>query len=479
MPGPAICSHPENPNIFLFRGEPTLLITSAEHYGAVINLDFEYFSYLEVLANHHLNYTRIYAGAYLEPEHYFVRDNPLGPAAGRQCLPWARSDQPGFPLGGNKFNLERWNSTYFARLKDFTAQAGLRDIVVEVCFFNAMYPDTWTSMPLYFENNIQGAGRCECKDFQTLADSQLVYYQDEYVRKITRELNEFDNIILEICDEPGLHGTHPVDYMRWLRHLAQTIQQAESDLPLKHILAQQICGVLGGEGDVSGDPEIQLLVSQYIGETDGAQFGGIQLLDSKYELRKPIELNETAYYPIWYEGDRLGACRVEAWEFMLGSGAGFNHLNSLFSTYNPSGLGTEIESVLQIYAQLKQFLYSFDFLKMHRDVDFLAQSLPGEVFARSISEPGRQYAAYFHHSIPNPLKYTVQPGNYQETFHLHLPPGCYLAEWIDPASLSCLENVKFNHSGGLYPLATPQYSIDLALRLKSLPELPSTVDRFL
>ncbi|MEI2723754.1 MAG: hypothetical protein V9H26_09500 [Verrucomicrobiota bacterium] len=34
--------HPNNPHYFLWRGQPTVLITSAEHYGAVVNLDFDY-----------------------------------------------------------------------------------------------------------------------------------------------------------------------------------------------------------------------------------------------------------------------------------------------------------------------------------------------------------------------------------------------------------------------------------------------------
>ena len=30
--------HPDNPHYFLFRGKPTILVTSGEHYGAVLNL---------------------------------------------------------------------------------------------------------------------------------------------------------------------------------------------------------------------------------------------------------------------------------------------------------------------------------------------------------------------------------------------------------------------------------------------------------
>ena len=39
--------HPDNPHYFLWRGKPTVLITSGEHYGAVLNLDFDYVPYLD------------------------------------------------------------------------------------------------------------------------------------------------------------------------------------------------------------------------------------------------------------------------------------------------------------------------------------------------------------------------------------------------------------------------------------------------
>jgi len=37
--------HPKNPHYFEWKGEPTVLITSAEHYGAVLNLDYEFEPY--------------------------------------------------------------------------------------------------------------------------------------------------------------------------------------------------------------------------------------------------------------------------------------------------------------------------------------------------------------------------------------------------------------------------------------------------
>src|SRR5258706_6674835 len=44
-----IALHPDNPHYFLWRGKPAVLITSGEHYGAVLNLDFDFVPYLDTL----------------------------------------------------------------------------------------------------------------------------------------------------------------------------------------------------------------------------------------------------------------------------------------------------------------------------------------------------------------------------------------------------------------------------------------------
>jgi hypothetical protein len=107
--------HPDNPHYFLFRGKPTIIITSAEHYGAVINLDFDYRKYLDELAKHGLNNTRTFTGAYVEPAGAFnIASNTLAPPAGRFLCPWARSAQPSYAGGGNKFDLTKWDPAYYA-----------------------------------------------------------------------------------------------------------------------------------------------------------------------------------------------------------------------------------------------------------------------------------------------------------------------------------------------------------------------------
>src|SRR5437870_8753645 len=89
--------HPRNPHYFLFRGKPAVLITSGEHYGAVLNLDFDYVKYLDTLKADELNLTRTFSGAYVEPQGTFhIAGNTLAPAEGRLICPWARSSTPGY-----------------------------------------------------------------------------------------------------------------------------------------------------------------------------------------------------------------------------------------------------------------------------------------------------------------------------------------------------------------------------------------------
>ena len=116
--------HPENPHYFLWRGKSTVLITSTEHYGGVLNRAFNYRKYFETLESLGFNLTRTFSGAYCEPFGAFnIQNNTLAPAKGQLICPWARSEQPGYANGGNKFDLTRWDPAYFQRLKDFVGEA--------------------------------------------------------------------------------------------------------------------------------------------------------------------------------------------------------------------------------------------------------------------------------------------------------------------------------------------------------------------
>jgi len=461
--------HPNNPHYFLFNGQPTILITSAEHYGAVVNKDFDFVTYFDALRAHGLNYTRIYPGVLFEPMGKFIEGNTLAPKPASLIVPWARSQMPGYLVCGNKFDLDQWDPEYFKRLKDFITEAGKRDIVVEICFFNSQYSDTWPLSPMYYENNIQGAGKCSYLDAQTLRHPDLVDRMDEYVRKITQEVNQFDNVILEICDEPSLFTPH-ADAGPWVSHFVGVIKGAENSLSKKHLIAQEVEGPIGGPIDLSGNPDVSIVVGQYVWEGGSEQIGGMKALDFEYGHNKVIEFNETAYYPVWYKGDQVAASRVEAWEFMVGGGASFNQLNGRFTVQDPAGRTPDNAQILAALQTLKNFIFTFDFLKMRPDKTFIKSEVPQGAYRRSISQPGEQYALYQHHSKLEERNhyYIVTPGAYHEEIALTLPGGTYKSEWIEPASGSVVQIENFTSQGRERTFTVPPYTVDIALRIKRI-----------
>lgn len=462
---------PGNPHYYSFRGKPILLITSAEHYGAVLNKAFDYVVYLDSLKANGLNYTRIYPGVLFEPMGKFMTGNTLGPKMWDLIQPWARSSQSGYLFGGNRFDVNQWDPQYFKRLKDFIQEAAKRDIVVEVCLFNSQYSDTWPLSPLYADNNVQHMSEYDWRDAQSLKHPDLVRAQENYVRKMVQEVNSFDNVILEVCDEPSSIGTGIELAGPWVGHMIETVRDTERSLPQKHLLAQEVEGPFGGAMDFSADPRVTVIVAQYIwGRTPdaaGGEMGGLKGLDFKYGDNKPIEMNETDYYPLHYRGDKIADSRVEAWEFIVGGGAGFNQLNGLYTVKNPSGRAPDDEQMWLALRSLQSFMDSFDFTRMKLDKDFVSSGVPSGAYCRVLGESGKQYAVYIHHSGDRSHgSYEATPGNYQEKLAVNLPAGRYLAEWVKPADGSVISSQTITQTGGSRILNTPKYSVDIALRMK-------------
>src|SRR5215813_9751228 len=52
--------HPQNPKLFEFRGQPLVLVTATEHYGAVMNRTFRFERYLADAADKKMTLTRCF-----------------------------------------------------------------------------------------------------------------------------------------------------------------------------------------------------------------------------------------------------------------------------------------------------------------------------------------------------------------------------------------------------------------------------------
>ncbi len=234
-----ISLHPDNGHYFLFRDKPTILVTSAEHYGAVLNQDFDYRPYLKELQSKGLNQTRAFSGAYREvPGNFAIQNNTLAPPPDRFCAPWPRSATPGAAADGlGKFDLSRWNEEYFRRLQDYCREAGKHGVVVELVLFCPFYEENmWNVSPMNVKNNVNDVGDVTRTEVYTLRHPKLLAVQDALTRKLVEATASFDNVYYEICNEPYFGGVT----MDWQAHIAETIQDAQRNRPAKHLIAQNI-----------------------------------------------------------------------------------------------------------------------------------------------------------------------------------------------------------------------------------------------
>jgi hypothetical protein len=457
--------HPENPHYFLYQGKPTILVTSGEHYGAVMNTDFNYEKYLATLKNDGLNYTRIFLGPYSEmgDNTFVISNNTMNPKPGSWLTSWVKDSVSG------KYDLSKWNEDFFKRIKSFVAKASENGIIAEVTLFTSYYTNhQWSISPFNPKNNIQGIDSIGFKQVNTLNNGKLFAIQEQYVRKVVRELNEFGNITFEIQNEPWADNpnfvekiaetdtlTHPFAWQKivetanqasdeWQRKLSAIIADEEKQLPNQHLIA---CNISNFRNKIeNADANISIFNFHYAYPEAASQNQG---------LNKAVGLDETGFMP---HNDYN--YRSQAWHFMLAGGALYNNLDYSFTVGNEDGThaidaGTPGWGGPQYRAQLKilkDFMESFNFIKMKPDNSIL-QVVRGNITAYQVlAENGKQYAIY----IENPTGATIQ---------LQIPDGTYRTEWINPITGILEAGTSMTAIGGVLEINCPPGD-DFALKVR-------------
>jgi hypothetical protein len=451
-----IALHPENGHYFLWRGKPTVLVTSGEHYGAVLNLDFDFDRYLKALAADGLNHTRTFSGTYREVLSSFgITDNTLAPKPNRFACPWARGDQPGYFDGGNKFDLARFDPAYFQRLRQFMEAAAKQGVVVEMNLFCPLYDDAlWNASPMNAKNNVNGIGACPRTEALTLKHPKLLEAQVAFVRKMVGELAGFDNLYYEVCNEPYFGGVT----LDWQHRIVDTIREAEKDLPQKHLISMNIAN--GRQKVEKPHPGVSIFNFHYCVPPDTVAMN--------YALNKVIGENETGF-----RGKHDFLYRSEAWDFLIADGGLYNNLDYSFTPQHPDGTFLDYRSPgggsPQLRKQLgilKRFLERFDFVRMKPDAAAL-KGVAGGLSARALSEPGKQYAVYVHVPLPNEPKKIEEHlrDRVVAEISLDLPAGSYALEWVDTTSGAVAGKEHLQHGGGVTKLRSPAFANDIALRI--------------
>ena len=462
-----IALHPQNPHYFLYRGNALALLGSGEHYGAVLNGDFDYHKYLETLSADGMNYTRLFGGSYVEvpAKSFGILRNDLAPEPGKFVAPFARSAEPGYEGGGNKFDLDKWNPEHFTRLHDFLSDASKRGIVVEVTLFSSQYGDMqWNVSPFNRKNNVNATDEIDWKKLNTLENRNILGYQEKYARKLVREASAYPNVIFEIANEPWSdrpvlnnvvnpylfsgRDQYPnsIDLpdaatMAWQTRVAEWITSEESNLANKHLIAQNCCNFVYPVRDVL--PGVSIVNFHYAYAEAAAL---------NYGLGKALSYDETGF--LGREDDKYTR---QAWNFMLSGGGVFDHLDYSFSVGHedgrdleangPGGGSPELRKRLRI---LSEFLKGLPLVEMHPDFGVVKQA--GGVVAHVLSTTKGDYAIYLD-------------GNGPTQIVLNLPRGEYDLTWVDVAGGGKKEPA-FHHDGGERTIDSPQFKNGIAMRLR-------------
>ncbi len=464
-----ISLHPKNPHYFIYKGKPTVLVTSAEHYGSVLNADFDFRKYLQTMHDEGMNYTRIFMGSYVEiPGSFGIEKNTLAPAAGSFITPWKQVDETGLYKGEKKLDLNQWNPEYFGRLKEFISLANKLDIVVEVTLFCSTYSnESWERHPFNPGNNINGIPvNLERKKSNTLDNGILTGFQQKLAEKIVTELNSFENVFYEIQNEPWADdpqkgmltlrtlSPNPKNggwfqwaemaseaSLKWQKVISKTIVETEASLPNKHLIAQNFNNFKSSLDKV--DSNISILNFHYVWpETVWLNYG----------WNRPVSFDESGF-----AGNSDSTYLRQAWQFMMAGGAVFNNLDYSFYVEKEDGTGvnnapgggsTNLRKQLTI---LRSFIESLEFVEMKPDLQVVVHSPGSEV--QALSQPGFQYAMIF-------------TGNSTKWVKLNLPKGKYNFEFISPYNGNTIKKGFFKQNrSGIYELKLPEFVDIIALKL--------------
>jgi hypothetical protein len=255
------------------------------------------------------------------------------------------------------------------------------------------------------------------------------------------ELAGVPNLTYEICNEPYFGGVT----LEWQQRIAAVITQAESALPHRHLIAQNIAN---GSAEVADpNPSVSILNFHYASPPDAVRVN--------HHLNRVIGFDETGF-----QGSEDLPYRTQAWDFILAGGGVYDNLDYSFTAAHPDGTaeisapgggGAVLRSQLAI---LKRFIEGFDFIRMTPSDSVAVGGVLEGATARVLAEAGKQYAVY--------LK-----GGGRTELVLDLPAGRYRAQWLDPRTGQTEKPEEINHHGGRLALSSPAYTEDIALGIKA------------
>jgi hypothetical protein len=465
--GQVLKLHPKNHHYFLYRNKPAVIIGSGEHYGAVMNGNFDYTLYLRTLQQEGLNATRLFTGAYFEkPGAFGIERNTMAPSENSLLLPWQKN--------GERYNLTKWNEAFFHRLHNFMQKAEQAGVIVEATLFSSYYGAGWAYHPFNGKNNHNNTpADLPHTRTNTLHNGSLLSFQEAYVRKLVRELNRYDNLYFEIQNEPWADSKDTViqwnDYLQptdlkepgnfwkatlemasaesrdWHKTVTSWITDEEKGLPKRHLISHNIANF--GAPVTEPDPRISIYTFHYAGP---------RAVTLNYNVDKAIGFNETGF-----AGKSDDTYRRQAWRFLFSGGSLFNHLDYSFSAGHESGDDTANHAP---GGGSPAFRKSLGVLKRYLEGLDIATLQP----APEVVNHAEGCFAYVMKDAKKVVVYTEPFLSKGSRLRLKLQPGAYRLVWTDAVTGQQISTAQQRATSSVFTLPLPIGAGDMVLALQRL-----------
>lgn len=490
--------HPQNSKLFEFRSQPLVLLTATEHYGAVMNRPFRFERYLADAAEKCMTLTRLFM-LFRELQTPINPYSTCKPESPDYIAPFERTG-PGRALDQElKYDLDRPNPEFFERLHRFVSLASDYGIIVEVVLLSNTYaPHIWDLNPLNARNNVNGLEEIEWPTYLSQRHPKLFARQVAHVRKIVEELNRYDNVMYEICNEPGGRAPGQADELlpdevnRWLSALIQVVRQTEASLPQQHLIA--------GQEAFSYEPwqqgsDLTFRVMDYdvvnMHALPGAAYQGkrydLGVFMSKqltlralrdyglatYAEAKPLNQDEDNVASQYKDVEAWTIHRKRAWTVLM-SGGHYDYIDFSIINYCEAGTPESQRTIRSWLKYLSEFIHSID-LARARPLMGLVQELPPHTLEVAFGVEGEDYCIYLADEREEAAALGLPDGDHQERgagqpisgqITLGLPEGDYQVACFDPKTGLYSPAIKINGDRSRLHLTVPEFIHDLVLRIR-------------
>lgn len=229
--------HPKNPRYFADGSGRAIYLVGSHTWANFMDIGlegsppFDYEAYMAFMREHRFNFMRFWTwehGAWATWTPKKVIFSPL---------PYERTG-PGVALDGKpKFDLTKFDQSYFDRMRARIVTAGDNGIYASVMLFQAfsgIWPfskdhqnDAFRGHYYNVNNNVQGFdGDKDKNSILDIDDPAVRKLQAAYVRKIINTVNDLDNVLYEVINEGGNED--------WNRFVVDLVQRYEKTKPRQH-----------------------------------------------------------------------------------------------------------------------------------------------------------------------------------------------------------------------------------------------------